>query len=110
RHEVATRVADDRNSEFFDLGDDVLSKSIRVGKLRTRVVDAVVDGAPQVFQKGSEEILVNRADLASGIDIHLRGGHAACARLRRDSGASKEWACHRSKSGSASLLQETPPR
>jgi hypothetical protein len=54
RHEVAARIPNDGNFESPYFLHYVLTEPIRVGQLRTGIIDALVDRASELLKKRSE--------------------------------------------------------
>ncbi len=78
-HEVATRIADDGHTELTNLCQDVFAKSIGLGQLRTGLVDATVDAAPNVFDERTKEAPVQLCHRSSR--VHDDSGAVRRARL-----------------------------
>ena len=67
--EVSSRITNDRHTELADFVEHVLAKSVGIGKLRTRIVDAPVNSAPKVLQERAPKIPINGRNGAPGIDV-----------------------------------------
>ena len=77
-NKIPSGIANDRHSELTDLVENVFTKSVSIRELRSRIVDALVDGAPQMFQERAEQIAIERRDGSTGININPRSGSRAC--------------------------------
>ena len=67
RHEIAARIADDRDAQFADFGDDVFAKAFFVGQFRAGLIDTGIDRAAQVLEEGTEQAAIQAAtDIGPG--------------------------------------------
>ena len=60
----------------------VLAEAIRIGQFRSGIIDAFIDGAPQMLEKRAEEIAIERRDGAPVIDKNADGLICSRRRLR----------------------------
>ena len=66
--EVTARVTYDRHAHRFDFGRHVFAVTLRVCQRRSRLIDAPVYGASQVFDEAAEKSPIDHRPDASGID------------------------------------------
>ena len=69
---VAARITNDWNAEFANFVHHVFAKAVRVGKLRSGLVDAFVDGASQMLEEGAEEIAVDGSNGPASVHQNAR--------------------------------------
>src|ERR1700677_763438 len=62
RDEIAAGIANDRNLEFANEVDDVLTHAVGVGALMIGLVDAGVNRAPKMLEKGAVQPVVDCRD------------------------------------------------
>ena len=53
--------------------EHIFAKSVGVGELRARIVNALVNRASQMLKKRSEQIAVEWGDRSPGVDVNLGG-------------------------------------
>ena len=64
--EVPARISHDRHVETFHFGHHILAEPFGICELRSRLVNAGVNGPPEVFQKGAQETSIqSRLDTLS---------------------------------------------
>ena len=56
---VSARVTDDRYLKLFDKIQGIFSEALLVGESTSFLIDALVNGASQVLDKGTEDSFVN---------------------------------------------------
>src|SRR5262249_8158247 len=115
RHEIPPGPANDGHLQLTYFRNHIVSESLRIRQLGSRLVYALVDRAPQLFQERAEQLLAYRSNLPVGVDHHpsgraLRRAHPAGNRSRRHDQACLRSAFQELSSGNLSHAKPSVTR